>query len=162
MHLAGRLAFQRNFGNKRCADIMSEPVFAVEPTASIKEAWSLMQQKRVKALPVVDAQSVVIGMVSIADFMDQAAPEPQGLVRRLRRIVLGAGGEALGKVQDVMEAAPATVRADCLLLDLVPQFSGGGCHHMPVVDGAGKLLGIVTQTDLIRALSAAISLPAKD
>ncbi|MBQ0132928.1 MAG: HPP family protein [Comamonas sp.] len=162
MHLAGRLAFQRNFGNKRCADIMSEPVFAVEPTASIKEAWSLMQQKRVKALPVVDAQSVVIGMVGIADFMDQAAPEPQGLVRRLRRIVLGAGGEALGKVQDVMEAAPATVRADCLLLDLVPQFSGGGCHHMPVVDGAGKLLGIVTQTDLIRALSAAISLPAKD
>lgn len=162
MHLAGRLAFQRNFGNKRCADIMSQPVFAVEPAVPIKDAWNLMQQKRVKALPVIDAQGVVVGMVGISDFMDQALPEPQGLVRKLRRIVMGAGGEASGKVKDFMDETPQTVQADCLLLDLVPQFSGGGCHHMPVVDGAGKLLGIVTQTDLIRALSGAISMPIKD
>ena len=35
-------------------------------------------------------------------------------------------------------------------------------HHLPVVDAQHRLLGIVTQTDLIRALSAAISVPAKN
>ncbi|HEY4663428.1 MAG TPA: HPP family protein, partial [Comamonas sp.] len=55
LHIAGRSAFNRNFGNLRCKDIMSQPVFAVEPGVSQKEAWALMRQERVKALPVVDA-----------------------------------------------------------------------------------------------------------
>lgn len=162
MHMAGRSAFNRSFGNKRCADIMSMPVFAVESDMPLKEAWALMQQKRVKALPVIDEREVVVGMVGISDFVVQAPAEQQGFVRRLRRMVMGSGGEAVGRVQDLMDAAPPTVRADCLLVDLVPQFSAGGCHHVPVVDELGKLVGIVTQTDLIRALSAAISVPAKE
>ena len=161
LHLAGRSAFNRNFGNLRCKDIMSQPVFAVEPGVSQKEAWALMRQERVKALPVVDGSAKVLGIVSIADFVREATFDaPEGMVQRLRHLVMGRRGES-SKVEDLMGTPARTVDASCLLVELVPLFSGGACHHLPVVDAENKLVGIVTQTDLIRALSHAISVPAE-
>lgn len=161
LHIAGCSAFNRSFGNLRCADIMSQPVMAVEPGVQQKEALALMKQERVKALPVVDAQGGVIGVVGLSDFVRLAAMDvPEGLGQKLRHW-MGGRGSHKGKVSEMMETDPRTVHADCLLVDLVPLFSAGGCHHMPVVNAQGKLVGIVTQTDLIRALSAAISVPHK-
>ena len=159
LHFAGRSAFNRNFGNLRCADIMSRPVFAVEAGVTQKEAWALMRQEQVKALPVVDSVGVVLGLVSVSDFVRQAALDaPGGVVQRLRHLVTGRG-EQKTKVQELMEMDVQVVQASCLLVDMVPLFSVGGVHHLPVVDAQKKLVGIVTQTDLIRALSAAISVP---
>lgn len=156
MHIAGRSAFNRNFGNLRCVDIMSQPVFAVEPRVPQKEALALMKQERVKALPVVDADGVVLGIVSISDFVRQATLDaPEGVAQRIRHLVTGRSAQK-AKVEALMETEAQVVEASCLLVDLVPLFSTGGCHHLPVVDAQRKLVGIVTQTDLIRALSAAI------
>lgn len=161
LHIAGRSAFNRNFGNLRCVDIMSQPVFAVEPGVPQKEAWALMKQERVKALPVVDAEGVVLGIVSISDFVRQATLDaPEGVAQRIRHLVTGRSAQK-AKVEVLMETDTQVVEASCLLVDLVPLFSTGGCHHLPVVDGQRKLVGIVTQTDLIRALSVAISGPSK-
>lgn len=160
LYMAGRSAFNRNFGNLRCVDIMSQPVFAVEPGVPQKEAWALMRQERVKALPVVDAEGVVLGIVSITDFVRQATLDaPEGVAQRIRHLVTGRSAQK-AKVQMLMETEPQVVEANCLLVDLVPLFSAGGCHHLPVVNEQHKLVGIVTQTDLIRALSAAISVSA--
>ena len=160
LQVAGRSAFNRNFGNLRCVDIMSQPVFAVESGVSQKEAWALMKQERVKALPVVDAAGLVLGMVSISDFLQQVPDDvPKGVVQRVRHLVMGRSAKAVS-VQTLMDSDPQVVLASCLLVDLVPLFSVGGCHHLPVVDGRKKLVGIVTQTDLIRALSAATRMSA--
>lgn len=160
LHIAGRSAFNRNFGNLRCADIMSQPVFAVEPGVPQKEAWALMRQEHVKALPVVDSEGVVLGMVSISDFVHQASLEaPEGIGQRIRHLVTGRSAPS-NKVGEWMDANAPTVQAHSLLVDLVPLFSAGGCHHLPVVDAQRCLVGIVTQTDLIKALSGAISVPA--
>lgn len=157
LHIAGRSAFNRNFGNLRCSDIMSQPVFAVESAVPQKEAWALMRQEHVKALPVVDAEGIVIGVVSVSDFVRQATLDaPEGVAQRIRHLVTGRSASK-GKVEALMDSEAQVVQADCLLVDLVPLFSAGGCHHMPVVDAHKKLVGIVTQTDLIRALSGAIS-----
>lgn len=162
LHIAGRSAFNRNFGNLRCLDIMSQPVFAIEPGVPQKEAWALMRQEQVKALPVVDSVGVVLGMVGVSDFVRQATLDaPESFVQRIRHLVAGRNAQAL-QVQALMDASAPTVQADLLLVDLVPLFSAGGCHHLPVVDAQRRLIGIVTQTDLIRALSAAISLSAKN
>lgn len=159
MHIAGRSAFNRNFGNLRCVDIMSQPVFAVEPGVAQKEAWALMRQEQVKALPVVNAQGVVQGMISVSDFVRQASMDtPEGIGQRLKHLVSG-WQSTKAKVEELMDANAPSVTTDTLLVDLVPLFSAGSCHHLPVVDAHRKLVGIVTQTDLIRALSAAISVP---
>ena len=161
LHIAGRSAFNRNFGNLRCADIMSQPVFAVEPGVPQKEAWALMRQERVKALPVVNAEGVVLGMLAVSDFVRQATLDaPEGVAQRIRHLVTGRSASK-AKVEALMDSGAQVVRSDCLLVDLLPLFSAGGCHHMPVVDEHNKLVGIVTQTDLIRALSGAISVPER-
>lgn len=159
LHIAGRSSFNRHFGNLRCADIMSQPVFAVEPGVPQKEAWALMRQEQVKALPVVDAAGVVLGVVSVFDFVRQATLDaPEGIAQRIRHFVTGRHAQAL-QVHALMDTTAQAVQAELLLVDLVPLFSVGGCHHLPVVDKQGRLVGIVTQTDLIRALSAAVSVP---
>lgn len=159
LHAAGRSAFNRHFGNLRCVDIMSRPVFAVEPGVAQKEALALMKQERVKALPVVDSDGVVLGIVSASDFMEQAtANAPEGVWHKLRHLV---GKRSGSQVQALMNSEFQVVQADCLLVDLMHLFSAGSYHHLPVVDQQKKLVGIVTQTDLIRALSAAISAPTQ-
>ena len=41
-------------------------------------------------------------------------------------------------------------------IDLVPLFSTGGHQHIPVIDGDNRLVGLITQSDLVRALYQAV------
>lgn len=157
LHMAGKAAFQRTLGELRCQDIMSRPVFAVEPGVSLKEAWALMRQEQVKALPVVDAGRQVLGIVSVSDFMRLAQLDVRdGLGQRLKHLVSWRSNSQ-GTVADVMSTQVQVASADSLVTALVPLFSvGGHHHHIPIVDAQQQLVGIVTQTDLVRTLSRAI------
>lgn len=157
LHMAGKAAFQRTLGDLRCADIMSRPVFAVEAGVSLKDAWSLMRQEQVKALPVVDAQQQVLGIVSVSDFMRLANLDVRdGLGQRLKHLVSWRSNSQ-GTVADVMSQTVQVAQVDSLVTALVPLFSEAGHHHhIPIVDGTQRLVGIVTQTDLVRTLSATI------
>lgn len=157
LHMAGKAAFQRTLGELRCQDIMSRPVFAVEPGVPLKEAWALMRQEQVKALPVVDAGRQVLGIVSVSDFMRLAQLDVRdGLGQRLKHLVSWRSNSQ-GTVADVMSTQVQVASADSLVTALVPLFSvGGHHHHIPIVDAQQHLVGIVTQTDLVRTLSRAI------
>lgn len=157
LHMAGKAAFQRTLGELRCQDIMSRPVFAVEPGVPLKEAWALMRQEQVKALPVVDAGRQVLGIVSVSDFMRLAQLDVRdGLGQRLKHLVSWRSNSQ-GTVADVMSTQVQVASADSLVTALVPLFSvGGHHHHIPIVDAQQQLVGIVTQTDLVRTLSRAI------
>ncbi|MCT9812240.1 HPP family protein [Acidovorax sp. Be4] len=157
LHLAGRAAFQRTLGELRCADIMSTPALAVEADVPLKDAWALMRQKNIKALPVVDGQHQVIGMLSLSDFMRTTALEsPEGWGQRLRQLV-STRAKKPQTVSDLMSASAQTAFSSQHVMDLIPLFSSGGHHHLPIVDAELRLAGVITQTDLVRALAAAIT-----
>lgn len=81
-------------GDLRCSDIMSRPPLAVEAGVSLKDAWALMRSRQVKALPVVDAHRLVLGIVTVADFMRLANLDVhEGLGQRLRTLVMGCSGQ---------------------------------------------------------------------
>lgn len=156
LHLAGRAAFQRTLGDLRCEDIMSSPPFAVERGISLKEAWALMRSQQIKALPVVDADRLVIGIVTVADFMRLANLDAhEGLGQRLRSLVMGRSGQPQ-TVGEIMSHPVQFAHTEQHAMDLVPLFSQGGHHHIPIVDERAHLVGIITQTDLVRTLATAI------
>ena len=159
LHLAGRAAFQRTLGELRCNDIMSAPALSVEGKVLLQEAWTLMRREQIKALPVVDAERQVVGIVTVADFMRLANLDlHDGLGKRLRALVMGRGTSPK-TVRDIMSSPVQTAQTGQHAMDLVPLFSQGGHHHIPIVDGHGQLAGIITQTDLVRALAATVHIP---
>ncbi|PJI97233.1 CBS domain-containing membrane protein [Acidovorax sp. 69] len=156
LHLAGRAAFQRTLGEVRCSDIMSKPPFAVEAEVSLKDAWALMRAQQIKALPVVDPLRRVVGIVTVADFMRLANLDThEGLGQRLRTLVMGRSGQPQD-VGEIMSHPVQVARVAQHAMDLVPLFSQGGHHHIPIVDGDERLVGVITQTDLVRTLATAV------
>jgi CBS domain-containing membrane protein len=65
-------AYQRTLGGLRCADVMSREPVSVQFGTSLQDAWQLMRERRIKALPVVDRANRIVGIVTMADFMRHA------------------------------------------------------------------------------------------
>lgn len=157
LHLAGKAAFQRTLGELRCRQIMSAPVHAVAADTPLKDAWALMRKHAIKALPVVDGQYAVIGIVTVADFMRLANLEMhEGMGQRLRSLIMGRPKQP-DQVQQLMSSPVQQVQAGLHVMDLVPLFSDAGHHHIPVVDEMQQLVGIITQSDLVKTLATAVA-----
>jgi CBS domain-containing membrane protein len=154
-------AYQRKLGVLRCGEVMSRAPVTVQFGTSLKEAWDLMRDRRIKALPVVDRARHVIGIVTNADFMRIAdLDRHEGLGERLRQVLRASGlthSEQPEVVGQIMTRQVRVASEERLLSDLVPVFSDDGHHHIPVIDGQQKLAGMITQTDVVRALYRASS-----
>ena len=137
---AEQVAWKRRFGSIRCADVMSRDIVTVAPSTPARESWRLMIRHAVKALPVVDAESQLVGIVTLHDFFVG------------HEVVAGVAGSAAWLVGDIMTSAVMTARPEQELVELMPLFSDGGRHHLPVVDPQGRLVGMVTQSDMVAAL----------
>lgn len=149
LHHAEAAAYRRNLGTLKCADIMSRQPVTVSAETGIAAAWQRMQDRSIKALPVVDRSGRITGIVTLADF-----------VRHMVGRGGGAGEPALAQpVQRVGQIMTRRVRvaSDALhVIELLPLFSRGGHHHLPVVDADKLLVGIITQSDVVRALHRAV------
>ena len=70
--------------------------------------------------------------------------------RDLRTRVLAAGVDPGVAVTEVMTADPVTGAVDALAFEVLLEMVGRHIHHLPIVDAAGRPVGIVTTTDLLR------------
>jgi CBS domain-containing membrane protein len=159
-----RQAYARSFGELKCADIMSSHTVSVSPTTTARTAAALLRQYDVKALPVIDAQRRVIGIVTRADLMGAASttrgtgPFERLLARRAPWLSWRASHRQRARtirrasVGTLMASGVRTVGTATPIVDLVPQFAAHGHHHIPVVDANRQLAGIITPTDLIAGL----------
>ncbi|MFN3861142.1 MAG: HPP family protein [Roseateles sp.] len=151
------LAYRKRLAGLRCADIMSSPVVTVEFGTPLAEAWALLQQHRIKALPVVDRVQRIVGIVTRADFMRAADGEQrEGLAARLQALLKPSPTTHSTKpevVGQIMTRQVRVVSADRPIAELVPLFSDSGHHHLPIVGEQARLVGILTQSDLVKALS---------
>lgn len=148
---AEMLAFERRSGGITCGAAMSRDVATVTPGTPLKEALVLLRKHSIKALPVVDSERRVIGILTQTDLVDRAASLRAGLQAGFGAM-FRRGGAVAG---DIMSAPVLTATPDLPLGRLIPIMSDAGHHHLPVVDEEGKLAGMVTQTDVIAALFAA-------
>ncbi len=130
-------AYSRRFGDVRCVDIMSRDVVSVRPGQLSADAAALLARHHIKALPVVDRQRRLLGIITQSDFF------------RAHRV---NSRRVNGAVRDLMTRAVITAHTDQPIVDLAQAFSDGGRHHVPVLDAHRRVVGIVTQSDLVAAL----------
>lgn len=156
LHMAEMNAMERRMSELRCEDIMTREVFTVEYGTDLQDAWALMRRHRVKALPVVDRHQRIIGIVSLADFMRHAdVDRSDGMRERLNLLIKRSGNSHTTKpeaVGQIMCHKVRVVSADRSVGELMPIFSEHGHHHIPVIGDDNRLVGIITQSDFVRAL----------
>jgi len=145
-------AYARRFTEFRCADIMSRAVVSVTPDSSVDQALALLARHRVKALPVIDGKRRVCGIVTRADLAPARRPGPHDAFSRAIDRIMRGPVQTPPRVASLMTTDVCTVNARTAIADLVPMFANFGHHHIPVVDGDERLLGMITETDLIAGL----------
>lgn len=118
----------------RVRDLVRSAPVSTPPRTPVAEAARVMTRAGVSSLLVMEGEEL-LGIVTDRD---------------LRRRVLAADLEPGSAVADVMTPGPVTVRAEGLALEAMLEMTGRNIHHLPVVDAAGVVLGLVTTTDLVR------------
>ena len=151
-----RQVYLRRFGVTQCIDMMSHDVISVEFGTSLQDAWELLHVHRITVLPVVDRARRLIGIVTRADFIDHANLGHQGgfaqRLRSLLRPILQTHSSKPEVVGQIMRKEVRLARVDQPIVELVLPMSNEGLHALPVIDDERRLVGIITQSDMIAAL----------
>lgn len=138
--------------------IMTAPVIGIEPTASISDAAGLMLSKRIIGLPVIRSDGTLVGIVSVGDFLRRGELGSKRKRPRWLEFLVSPGRAADEyvrangrRVEEVMMADVVTVSPGASLPEIVELMTRHHVKRVPVIDG-GKVVGIVTRADLLRAL----------
>lgn len=150
-------AYRRRFGEIRCRDIMKKEVVTVEFGTELEEAWTLMRKHNIKALPVVNKSNLVIGIITQVDFMKNANLEVydnfEGKLKQFIRRTAGYQSDKPEVVGQIMSSPVVSANMHMHIIELIPLMTQQRIlQHIPVLDDAQKLVGIVTQSDLVSAL----------
>jgi CBS domain-containing membrane protein len=122
-------ALLRTHGDLLCRDLMSRDVVSVTAGDTPDHARQLLLGHNIRTLPVLDEAGALLGTVG------------------LRELALATGvvGEHL--------SMPAIAKPDAPAMSLVPVLSDGRKHAVIIIDDQRRVLGLITQTDLLAALA---------
>ncbi|WP_246027328.1 HPP family protein [Novosphingobium umbonatum] len=124
-------SYRRLHGIIRCDQIMQSGVPALHPDQNLQQARLELQRRGLRAMPVVDEQGHVEGLLTAGHLGPTDGPLT---------------------VREVMNPSPCLAAPDTPIDELLPILSGGVYTEAVVVDAKGHLLGLITQTDLLDAL----------
>ncbi|SEP05930.1 HPP family protein [Trujillonella endophytica] len=130
-------ALDRRLGRLRVGTLMARDVKSVRPGDTLYRARMVINQHHVKAVPVVDDDEHVVGIITVFDLFNRDVVE-------------------FDPVAKVMTTPVTTVDADTPVAELVELMTDRGLRNLPVVDGDGRLVGIITRTELIAVLHRAL------
>ncbi|MFF1602111.1 CBS domain-containing protein [Streptomyces mirabilis] len=133
------------------SDVMTHTVAAIGRKANFKEIVQLMEQWKVSALPVLEGEGRVIGVVSEADLLPKeefrdSDPNRYTQLRRLSDLAKAGAVTA----EDLMTAPAVTVRANATLAQAARTMAHAKVKRLPVVDDMGLLEGVVSRGDLLK------------
>ncbi|GGY41757.1 CBS domain-containing protein [Streptomyces tanashiensis] len=133
------------------ADVMTKKVVAVLPGAEFKEIAAAMERWKVTAVPVVEREGSVVGVVSEADLLlkEEFHDHRLGLVEQMRRLDATAKAGSR-RAQDLMTSPAITVTPEASLPQAARLMAARHVKRLPVVDASGTIQGIVSRADLLK------------
>ncbi|MBE2249381.1 MAG: CBS domain-containing protein [Myxococcus sp.] len=120
------------------SQLMSNDVLSIRPDAPLQQAAAEMRLGRVRHLPVVDGRGKLVGVIAHID-VEKTLLHGKGLT-----------------VADAMATEVITVREDVLAADAARLLLSRKVGSLPVVDGKGRLVGLVTEADFVRLSEQAL------
>ena len=150
--------------SKTVAQIMTANPTTVSPQTSLQEAIKILAEKEISGLPVVDESGKLVGVISETDLTWQTTGvDAPPYIMFLDSVIYLQNPakhneevhKALGQnVGDAMSDRPVTIREDSLVREAARIMHEKKLRRLPVVDSNSKLIGIITQGDVIKMMAA--------
>jgi CBS-domain-containing membrane protein len=136
-------------------EIMSKPVAAVDMDTPLKDVAEIMAGRGISGVPVQDQSNAVVGVISERDFLNAFGPKgAKSFMEVLATCLSGTGCIAVTarkqKAKEIMSAPPVCVSEETPVSEIARLFSEKHINRVPVVNSAGRLVGIVSRADIVR------------
>jgi CBS domain-containing protein len=137
-------------------DLMTTQVVTVGPATPFKELVARLAEQRVSAVPVVDDAGQVLGVVSEADLLlKEEHPDPDADLplfwTKRRRAEHDKAAAAVAR--DLMTVAVVSISPDATAAEAARRMHTAQVKRLPVVDREGRLLGIISRSDLLKVFN---------
>lgn len=141
-------------GQVGVGDVMTRSVVTVSPGTGFQDLIATMAEHHVSGIPVVDDGGRVVGIVSEADLLREGSHD-RARTRALDWFLHpGRAEDARGRAHDaaaIMTTSVITVRLETSIWEAIRTLREAGVKRLPVVDGEGVPVGIVSRVDLLTA-----------
>jgi CBS domain-containing protein len=137
-------------------DIMTTDPISVRGDTRLKEAARIMVGNNVSGLPVIDDTGRLIGIVTEGDFLRQEASRDRPYRLSLLDALFGEGeteAPVAETVAEVMTEKVATIGPDATIGEAARVMSSRNVKRLPVVEGGGALVGIISRSDVVSAFT---------
>ncbi|WP_341738641.1 CBS domain-containing protein [Microcoleus sp. CAWBG640] len=148
--------------SKTVADLMTREPLTARAEMSVKEAIKILAARRISGLPVVDANDLLIGVISETDLMwQETGATPPTYIMILDSVIYLENSsryeqelhKALGQtVGEVMSRQPISITPEKSVQEAAKLLHERKIHRLPVIDANGKVIGILTRGDIVRAM----------
>lgn len=146
-------------------EVMTRDVVHLMPEMNVRQAWQKMLESGVKAMPVVDSERRVVGILTSEDLLER------GVIRQRLSVAVRLDEAEIQEelrllsaspltVKDVMSQPVITAREDEHLGNAVRRMIDKGLKRMPVVNAGNQLVGMLSRLDILRQVSGSPTLPS--
>lgn len=139
-------------------EAMSKKYISVPEDSDINSATDLLAKNGLTCAPVVSDKNLVTGFVSEADILASAGVVKKHTIKDLVRHVIGESTphphiyKDAKNIKDIMSSPAITVTAGTSIKEASEIFNDKRIKRMPVVDKDGKIVGIISTTDIVKYL----------
>jgi CBS-domain-containing membrane protein len=151
---------QKQFAEIKIKDVMSNHVQTLMCDDTIQDAVALMIDNKFSTIPVVDAHDKCIGILSRSDVTEIFLREDHELARvldtdRLSMDWIQGSLETceIRQVKELMTYDVAQIRETQSISDACREMARNEIHHLPVVDEEGRVMGILSTLDIVKAVA---------
>jgi len=151
----------------RARDVMTTNVITVDPDMSVRDLAALLSERGISGAPVVDSSGRMVGIVSEGDLLHRAELGTEKHSERRHSWWLEHYASGLAQdyvkshgraVRDIMTRNVTTVTEDTNLADIAMELETKRLKRVPVMRD-GKIVGIISRSNLVRALAATLANP---
>jgi len=146
-------------GYRLVKEVMSSPAISITPQESVAQAWSMMVSHQLKALPVVNEDQQVVGIITDEDLISRAGLQqrlsvakhldPEIIEEEIRQL-----SESHQLVKDIMTRPVIITSEDTALSHAVGLMKKHHLKRIPVTGKNGKLVGMLSRLDVLRQIAS--------